>query len=154
MPPLQGDRGIDISRPRSIPFLTNRTTRVVISTEGLRVRAEGSVERQGERDWPFPIDPSIRFQLHPAGFAVTSRSLGMTSVDGWAINLPSAGGASPKNRRGGIYPAPGICRPLRGLIQNLSFLFPGADAPGYASVAPPALITAPRSTSRGAAADI
>ncbi len=42
----------------------------------------------------FSIDPSIRFQLHPSGFAVTSRSLGMTSVDRWAINLLSAGGAA------------------------------------------------------------
>ncbi len=64
----------------------------------------------------FSIDPSIRFQLHPSGFAVTSRSLGMTSVNRRAINPANAGGAT--------YMRAGACGSRR--------------RPG--SVAPPALI--------------
>ena len=55
------------------------------------------MERKGESDYPFPIDPSIRFRLRPTGFAVTSRSLGMTSMARRPMDIPRVGRVTPKH---------------------------------------------------------
>jgi hypothetical protein len=56
--------------------------------------SRGICGEMGQHAFDLSIDPSIRFRLRPRGFAVTSRSLGITFVERWVINLPSAAGAT------------------------------------------------------------
>ncbi len=75
--------------PREVPQAPSRG---IHSTRF--ARSGQACGEMSQHAYDFSIDPSVRFLLRPTGFAVTSRSLGMTFLGRWAINLPSAGGAT------------------------------------------------------------
>jgi hypothetical protein len=121
--------------PREVPQAPSRG---IHSTRF--ARSGQACGEMSQRACDFSIDPSIRFRLRPTGFAVTSRSLGMTSVNRRAINLASAGGATYMRAGAcGSRRRPGSVAPSGGSFM-VWLPIPGAHAPGYISVAPPALI--------------